>query len=63
MTVYCVTEICMVFLKKRSHLDGSIFCSKAYVAFSIDGAFPHVQATSSIGTNAPSYHERCRLLT
>jgi len=30
--------------------------------FSIDGAFPDVQAASSIGTNAPQYHQTCRLL-
>lgn len=33
------------------------------VSFCIDGAFPHVQAASSIGTNAPVYCQRRRPVT
>lgn len=35
---------------------------KPKVFSSIDGAFPHVQDVSSIGDDAPRYHQRCKSL-
>lgn len=43
---------------KKPHLDGRMCCSKPVELFSIDSAFPDVQADNFIAANSPLYHQR-----
>ena len=51
-----------LFVKKTLSVWVHMLLQNLYKPFSIDGASPDVYVASSIGTNGPSYRQRCRLL-